>query len=143
MGVCPLTIHALLHIAAGIKFCGPVWCYWAFPMERFCGSIQPGIRSRRFPWASIDRYLVEVAQLTQIKTVYNVALELSLTAPAIDPQGSFSDPDCESFANLLLVLIAHSSYRSYLHPLAPKVSQSTQHERYSFNCDSSFHQNRW
>ncbi|KAJ7342463.1 hypothetical protein DFH08DRAFT_782878 [Mycena albidolilacea] len=93
MGVCPLTIHALLHIAAGIKFCGPVWCYWAFPMERFCGSIQPGIRSRRFPWASIDRYLVEVAQLTQIKTVYNVALELSLTAPAIDPQGSFSDPD--------------------------------------------------
>ncbi|KAJ7232991.1 hypothetical protein B0H12DRAFT_1028765 [Mycena haematopus] len=93
MSVCPLTIHALLHIAAGIKFCGPVWCYWAFPMERFCGSLQPGIRSRRFPWASIDRYLMEVAQLTQIKAVYNVAHELSLTAPHANPQGSFSDPD--------------------------------------------------
>ncbi|KAJ7278027.1 hypothetical protein C8J57DRAFT_1449122 [Mycena rebaudengoi] len=36
MSVCPLTIHALLHIAPGIIFCGPVWCYWAFLMERYC-----------------------------------------------------------------------------------------------------------
>jgi hypothetical protein len=73
MSICPLTIHALLHIAPGIKFCGPVWCYWAFPMDRYCGSPQPGIRSLRFPWVSIDRYLIETAQLTQIKTIYNIA----------------------------------------------------------------------
>ncbi|KAJ7734610.1 hypothetical protein B0H16DRAFT_1327514 [Mycena metata] len=91
--LCPLTIHALLHIADGIVFCGPVWCYWAFPMERYCGSVQPGIRSRRFPWASIDRYVTEIAQLTQIKTVYNVIRELSLTTPRALPQGSISDPD--------------------------------------------------
>ncbi|KAJ7017125.1 hypothetical protein C8F04DRAFT_1338084 [Mycena alexandri] len=92
LSLCPLTIHALLHIADGIVFCGPVWCYWAFPMERYCGSVQPGIRSRRFPWASIDRYVVEIAQLTQIKAVYNVAQELSLTAPRGLPQGSLEDP---------------------------------------------------
>ncbi|KAJ7206884.1 hypothetical protein GGX14DRAFT_535429 [Mycena pura] len=92
MSTCPLTIHALLHIAQGIKFCGPVWCYWAFPMERYCGSLQPGIRSRRFPWASIDRYVIETAQLTQIKTVYNVARELSLIAAPTDTPGSFKDP---------------------------------------------------
>ncbi|KAJ7136243.1 hypothetical protein C8R46DRAFT_1322470 [Mycena filopes] len=92
MSLCPLTIHALLHIADGIVFCGPVWCYWAFPMERYCGSVQPGIRSRRFPWASMDRYVLEIAQLTQIKTLYNVARELSLTAARGLPQGSLSDP---------------------------------------------------
>ncbi|KAF7374216.1 hypothetical protein MSAN_00303900 [Mycena sanguinolenta] len=81
LSTCPLTVHALLHIAPSIKFCGPVWCYWAFPMERFCGSIQPGIRSRRFPWASMDRYVFELAQLTQIKTVYNLGAELSLRDP--------------------------------------------------------------
>ncbi|KAJ7192610.1 hypothetical protein B0H12DRAFT_1002089, partial [Mycena haematopus] len=96
MSVCPLTIHALLHIAAGIKFCGPVWCYWAFPMERYCGSIQPGIRSRRFPWASIDRYVLEVAQLTQIKTRYNVVDELALRVTSGSIQGSFADPSYPS-----------------------------------------------
>ncbi|KAJ7780645.1 hypothetical protein DFH07DRAFT_729285 [Mycena maculata] len=92
LSACPLTIHALLHIAPGIKFSGPVWCYWAFPMERYCGSIQPGIRSRRFPWASMDRYVLENAQLTQIKTVYNVFDELSLTEPRSEIPGSLTDP---------------------------------------------------
>ncbi|KAJ6479116.1 hypothetical protein C8R45DRAFT_833107 [Mycena sanguinolenta] len=91
LSTCPLTIHALLHIALSIKFCGPVWCYWAFPMERFCGSIQPGIRSRRFPWASMDRYVFELAQLTQIKTVYNIGDALSLRDPPAQIRGSFSD----------------------------------------------------
>ncbi|KAF8205477.1 hypothetical protein K438DRAFT_1579180 [Mycena galopus ATCC 62051] len=92
LSTCPLTVHALLHIAPSIKFSGPVWCYWAFPMERFCGSIQPGIRSRRFPWASMDRYVFELAQLTQIKTVYNVGETLSLCDPPVQIQGSFTDP---------------------------------------------------
>ena len=30
---CPLTIHVLLHIAPTIRVMGPVWAYWAFPME--------------------------------------------------------------------------------------------------------------
>ncbi|KAF8195249.1 hypothetical protein K438DRAFT_1587498, partial [Mycena galopus ATCC 62051] len=42
----------------------------AFPMERFCGSLQPGIRSGRFTPASIDRYLVRPRS-------YEVAQELS------------------------------------------------------------------
>ncbi|KAJ7161525.1 hypothetical protein C8R46DRAFT_1222629 [Mycena filopes] len=90
--MCPLTIHALLHVAPGIKFTGPVWCNWAFPTERYCGSLQPGIRSRRFPWASLDRYVLENAQLTQIKAVYNIFDELSLTEPRNEVPGSLSDP---------------------------------------------------
>nr|GAT57216.1 predicted protein [Mycena chlorophos] len=93
IAICPLTIHALLHIAASMKFCGPVWAYWAFPMERFCGTLSAGIRSRRHPWASLDRHVFETAQLAQIKTLYNVVEELSLDEPR-NPivRGSFSHP---------------------------------------------------
>ncbi|KAJ6548500.1 hypothetical protein B0H19DRAFT_952352 [Mycena capillaripes] len=96
LSTCPPTIHALLHIAPSIKFSGPVWCYWALPMERFCGSIQPGIRSRRFPWASMDRYVFELAQLTQIKTVYNAGETLALRDPPAEIRGSFSHPSYTS-----------------------------------------------
>ncbi|KIM89672.1 hypothetical protein PILCRDRAFT_84614 [Piloderma croceum F 1598] len=81
VSACPLTIHALLHIMDSIKANGPVWCYWAFPMEQYCGTLQPAIRSHQFPYASLDQHAVETAQLTQIKIIYNVAEELSLRPP--------------------------------------------------------------
>jgi hypothetical protein len=95
IAACPLTIHALLHIADSIKAFGPVWCYWAFPMERYCGSLQPAIRSRRYPYASLDRHVIEKAQLTQIGVVYNIADELALRAPRQGFPGSYSDPTCK------------------------------------------------
>ncbi|KAG8746735.1 hypothetical protein FRC11_012618, partial [Ceratobasidium sp. 423] len=36
---CTLPLHALLHIADDIENMGPVWAYWAFPMECFCGAL--------------------------------------------------------------------------------------------------------
>ncbi|KAF8902008.1 hypothetical protein CPB85DRAFT_1227411 [Mucidula mucida] len=78
VNVCPVTVHALLHIAGSIKAMGPVWCYWAFPMERYCGTLSPAIRSRRNPWRSMDRFVLETAQLTQIKVVYDMHVGLAL-----------------------------------------------------------------
>ncbi|KDQ11951.1 hypothetical protein BOTBODRAFT_79689, partial [Botryobasidium botryosum FD-172 SS1] len=60
----------LLHIADFIQACGPVWCYWAYPMERYCGSLQRAIVSRRFPFASLDKRVRDVAQLDQLKSLY-------------------------------------------------------------------------
>jgi hypothetical protein len=57
---------------------GPSWCYWAYPMERFCGSLLPAIKSRRYPWASIDRRILELAQLFQIKAIYSLSTALDL-----------------------------------------------------------------
>ncbi|KAF8834466.1 hypothetical protein BDN67DRAFT_861609, partial [Paxillus ammoniavirescens] len=81
LAACPVTIHALLHIADSIDATGPVWTSWAFPMERFCGSLQPAIKSRRHPYASIDRHVVDDARLTQVQLIYNLQSELSLTKP--------------------------------------------------------------
>jgi hypothetical protein len=94
---CPLTIHALLHIAPTIRAMGPVWAYWAFPMERYCSDILRHIRSRRFPYATINKYITSRAQLTQISLLYNLDKDLQL-----GPRPSSHDQDvhlslCESF----------------------------------------------
>ena len=68
-----MTIHALLHIADGIENTGPVWASWAFPMERFCGSLQNATRNRRFPWASMTNYLISISQVYQIKNKRHAA----------------------------------------------------------------------
>ncbi|KAJ2930473.1 hypothetical protein H1R20_g6626, partial [Candolleomyces eurysporus] len=66
--ICPLTIHAVLHIPDNIVETGPVWTSWAFPTERFCGRLLPAIRSRRHPFANLDNFVVASSQLNQIKT---------------------------------------------------------------------------
>jgi hypothetical protein len=91
---CPVTIHALLHIADSIEASGPMWAYWAFPMERYCGSLIPAIRSRRFPFPSIDRYVTEVAQLTQIKMYHRLHDALSFRAPKLNNSNQFSSRAC-------------------------------------------------
>ncbi|RDB24679.1 hypothetical protein Hypma_008169 [Hypsizygus marmoreus] len=58
LSTCPVTIHALLHLADSIEEAGPVWAYWAFPMEHFCGLLQLTIKSCHHPYASMDSYLI-------------------------------------------------------------------------------------
>ncbi|KAF9256770.1 hypothetical protein L218DRAFT_1022754 [Marasmius fiardii PR-910] len=99
VALCPLTIHALLHIAPEIKASDPVWCYWAFPMERYCGKLGPTIRSRCFPFAALARQVLEEAQLAQVKVMFGVSKELSLNGhqPSLGQQGGFFDlayPTC-------------------------------------------------
>lgn len=84
VSICTINIHALLHIADSIEAMGPVWTYWAFPMERYCGSLQRAMRSRRFPWSNLDEHVVATAQLAQVKLRYNLEQELSLAPPASD-----------------------------------------------------------
>lgn len=75
---------------------GPVWCYWAFPMEHYCGVLQPAIHNHCFPFASLDRHVLEDAQLTQIKAIYDMAEALALKEPNCNgqPRGSFVHHDC-------------------------------------------------
>ena len=76
---------------------GPVWTYWAFPMERFCGRLQSSLRSRRDPWSNLNERVVAIARLDQIKLKYGLDDELSLrrTRTAM-PSGHFRHPRCMS-----------------------------------------------
>ncbi|KZP05559.1 hypothetical protein FIBSPDRAFT_765690, partial [Athelia psychrophila] len=91
----------LLHITLSIRAAGPVWCYWAFAMERYCGMLQPAIHSRCFPYASLDHHITKVAQITQIKIIYNAHTELSLKPPQGTVAGLFRDLSCMWLDNLL------------------------------------------
>lgn len=79
ISACPVTIHGLLHIADGIAAAGPVWATWAFVMERYCGFVKRrAVRSRAHPYASIDRRILEVAQLNVILLKYGLRKGLTL-----------------------------------------------------------------
>ena len=104
ISACPVTIHALLHIADYIQAAGPVWASWAFPMEHFCGRLQPAIRSRRFPYANMDRHILAAARLDHIKKVYDAEELLALRRPK--PDLGTELPGCEF---LLLYQFIHYS----------------------------------
>jgi hypothetical protein len=72
LSACPITIHGLLHIADSIVAAGPVWCSWAFPMERFCGVLQRAVKGRRFVWASIANVVLQQAQLAHVRNKFNL-----------------------------------------------------------------------
>jgi hypothetical protein len=74
-----MTIHGLLHVVDYIEQQGPVYRYWAFVMERFCGSLLPAIRSRKWPNASVKRRALEIAQLANTKIYYGLVDALSLS----------------------------------------------------------------
>ena len=96
ISACPVTIHTLLHIADSIKTCGPVWCYWAFPMECYCYCLKPAIWNWRSPYATIDWYILEDVQFMQIKAIYDLADELALQPCQRDlPLGAYESPCCK------------------------------------------------
>lgn len=81
-------MHALLHIADSIEAMGPVWTYWAYPMERECGKIQRAAKGHRFAWASIDKVVLHQAQLDMVKLRYaGMSEELGLRDAATAEKG--------------------------------------------------------
>jgi hypothetical protein len=93
---CPVTIHALLHIPDQIRWMGPCWTTWAFPIERQCGYFQRSIQSRRNPYASMDQHLIDLSQLRQIKLLYNLSDEQLGKPPEYPSSQTKRLGDCKS-----------------------------------------------
>lgn len=94
-------------------------------MERYCSALQPAITSRRFPFASINRYLVDQAQLQMIRLLYNVKKELSMqNSPSERDRGALCLPNCRwlvlSYVGAMLTLLPDDGY-----VLLPKQAQVT------------------
>jgi hypothetical protein len=82
ISTCPVTVHSLLHITDGIEAAGPVWTYWSFVMERYCGFLKhDGVRNRGKPYASLDNRVRHVAQLNTVRIRYDLVDYLSLKGP--------------------------------------------------------------
>ncbi|EUC55299.1 transposase family Tnp2 protein, partial [Rhizoctonia solani AG-3 Rhs1AP] len=77
---CPVNTHYLLHIADSIEYMGPIWCYWAYPMERFCSFVLNSVKSRRYPYANIDERVLNRARLQIILHKYRLIDKVPFTS---------------------------------------------------------------
>ncbi|TFK33524.1 hypothetical protein BDQ12DRAFT_766734, partial [Crucibulum laeve] len=92
LSTCTLTIHGLLHIPDNIRFCGPVWSTWTYWMERYCGYLKIGLRSRKSPWADLANRVLHKAYLDQVEIQYDLKDKLEdPKKKAIDGQYTYED----------------------------------------------------
>ena len=99
---CTMPVHALLHIADDIRQAGPVWCYWAFAMERYCGLLANSTKSRRDPFISLSRRIRDIEELKLIRLKYNLTDVLDLDKTIVDAGQAY--PQCTSFHRLFYML---------------------------------------
>jgi hypothetical protein len=87
------NVHGLLHLADYIGILGPSHTHWAFPMERFCGKIQPLARSK-----------VYIDECTSNGLVFDMYLQMSQFCrqqvnPLVDElRGSDDDVDDDALS---------------------------------------------
>ncbi|UZO03187.1 uncharacterized protein OCT59_023596 [Rhizophagus irregularis] len=62
LAACQISFHYLLHVANCIKYCGPSWTHWQFPMKRICGILQLLIKSRLNPYSNLSNMLTLLQQ---------------------------------------------------------------------------------
>jgi hypothetical protein len=122
----------LLHIADGIEAMGPVWTYWAFPMERFCGKLLRCIKSRRHPFANIDSHITAIAQLDQIKNRYNAHEQLALLPQKEGNSREFAFVKCKCLPKSIFTFPDFSTGRSGISPVfsPPKKSGNSEYPSY-------------
>ena len=94
---CTLPVHALLHIAHDIRTAGPVWCYWAFVMEHFCGSLVRTVKNHKHPFTSLAHRVRDVVQLSQIKLLYHLSESLDLSDRHDAERSGHAVPECKSY----------------------------------------------
>lgn len=63
-------------------------------MERFCGALGRAIHNRRFPYACLDKRVRDLAQLDQIKTLFNLWEELDLSNRRQVEKSGVRIPNC-------------------------------------------------
>lgn len=65
-----------LHLVDIMEQSGPLWAYWCWAMERFCGRLTRVINSRKHPYASLNRRIHEIQTLHAIRAIYNLEEDL-------------------------------------------------------------------
>ncbi|KAF7335395.1 hypothetical protein MVEN_02192100 [Mycena venus] len=105
---CPLVIHGMLHIVSDIRFCGPSWTTWTFYMERYCGFLKAGLRSRVYPWSNLNNRALNYTYLEQIGVRYDLSDELELYGR----RHGLSNSE-KSFANYPHIVLRYPVQKTY------------------------------
>jgi hypothetical protein len=63
-------------------------------MGCFCDSLVPVVKSRKYPFTSLAHHICDVTQLTQIKLLFSLNVELDLSADKAAVDTGFILDDC-------------------------------------------------
>ena len=105
LSTCPLTIHALLHIAWGIKVARPCWTYWDYPIKHHCNILLQEIKSRCHPFVSINSFVTAIVQIDHIQLSYDLYEALCLDHDKKENNG-FTHDSCK-FSTMISAIDAH------------------------------------
>ncbi|KAF8692451.1 Transposase family tnp2, partial [Rhizoctonia solani] len=72
LSTCPLTIHAILHVAFYLCQTGPLWASWAFVMDRFCGHLLPAVKNCLQPYKNLDNYMLCCTQMRMVSIIHKL-----------------------------------------------------------------------
>lgn len=91
---CVLVFHAWIHLVDMIENSGPLWAYWTWAMERYCGLLSRAVSSRKHPYSSLNRRILEIQTLHSIRNMYDLDKRLPIytTMYASEPPPSYYDP---------------------------------------------------
>ncbi|KIO17587.1 hypothetical protein M407DRAFT_84835 [Tulasnella calospora MUT 4182] len=90
---CLIIFHAWLHLVDMMEQSGPLWSYWTWVMERYCGLLSRAVTSRKYPYASLNRRILEIQTLHSIRSMYDLddRLPMYTAMYASEPQPSYQD----------------------------------------------------
>ena len=55
-----IMVHVIVHLVREIRFCGPIFLRWMYPVERYMKVLEGYTKNQYRPEASIiERYIVE------------------------------------------------------------------------------------
>lgn len=81
---CPLTIHALIHLASDTPQSGPLSRIWEYVTERYMGKIARNVTSRRYPVSQIAETVKKQDQMKTVATKFGLEKELFLAGKRRD-----------------------------------------------------------
>ena len=81
-------------------------------MERYCGYLQAGLRSRRHPWANLSNRVLHKAYLDQIDVYYDLDGDLTITSPKDLGRGEKVFDDCWFFLLYSMFYLTNRVFRS-------------------------------
>ena len=104
LSACPLTIHALLHVADDIEMNGPPCYNWSFVMERYCGLLVPAVKSQKHPFTALSLRQLHITRLNDIRNRYNLH-EVLRDLPADNVPSSHDTAWMKCYITVVLGLI--------------------------------------
>ncbi|KAH0604134.1 uncharacterized protein H6S33_007165 [Morchella sextelata] len=133
---CLPVFHQALHVANGIRWAGPMFVYWQWPMERVCGMIAATAKSK----VSANRNMAITMVLNERRNHLPYVLpKISNEDDVADGSGQYEDEDGnillhrlftkrldKASANQYSKDIQHASFSTFHRPTKPHVLSNWQ-----------------